>query len=62
MLTAFLIWGVIVARTTLKNIERQTKAIEDGTRIARENVEILISKERAKVILTEELPKFVPGP
>ena len=52
---------MIVAGTTLKNIERQTKAIEDGTRIARENVEILISKERAKVILTEELPKFVPG-
>jgi hypothetical protein len=61
VLTAFLIWGVIVARTTLKNIERQTKAIEDGTRIARENVEILISKERAKVILTEELPKSVPS-
>jgi hypothetical protein len=68
VLTAFLIWGVLVARKgvlvarkTLQAIVRQTKAAEDAAKLGKENMEILISKERAKIVLVEEFPRPVPS-
>jgi hypothetical protein len=41
--------GIVVAVCTLRKIERQTKAAEDATKVAKENMAALINKERARL-------------
>jgi hypothetical protein len=63
-LVAVGIGGIVVAVCTLKKIERQTKATEDATKIAKENMAALISKERARVRVeppVNDLSFLVPG-
>jgi hypothetical protein len=43
------IGGIFVAVKTLRKIERQTKATEDAAVAANRNIEIIVSKERARI-------------